>query len=452
LNRFQRAAWNNPGKFASAWLGVDLWARQEEALRMFTNNRFSAVCSGHAVGKTMLMAVAVFLCLVCRRGFAVTTASGFRGTEKGVWPVIHRIIGDLPPERAIGGRLNDTSLRLGPQWEAFAVAAKSPENFASFRSPGGTTILVDEASGLTPDIYEAIMGLAAGGGRVFMAGNPLRSTGPFAEVFRDPAWATMRISSLEAAAAGVPGLADDEWIAGRRRAWGEDSDRYRTRVLGEFPREDELNVVPLDWLPAVILDGDEEEPPRRGALTMGVDVARHGRDATVLAIRDEAALREIIRRGGSTSTMEVAGLVRATAEEWGVRPEAVRVDDSGLGGGVTDRLHEQDIPVEPVNFGAGAVDREHFRNRRAECYWALRSALSPDRDGGPWRVPRRWAGALEEANLADVRLDSSGRIQLESKDEVKRKNDGRSPDEADALALSFAPPAEGDRQVEVMIA
>jgi hypothetical protein len=141
--------------------------------------------------------------------------------------------------------------------------------------------------------------------------------------------------------------------------------------------------------------------------------------------------------------MEVAGLVRATAEEWGVCPEAVRVDDSGLGGGVTDRLHELDIPVEPVNFGAGAVDREHFRNRRAECYWALRSALSPDRDGGPWRVPRRWA---------DVRLDSSGRIQLESKDEVKRKNDGRSPDEADALALSFAPPAEGDRQVEVMIA
>lgn len=436
---FASAVWEHPVEFASEWLGVHCWPKQADALRMITRNRLTAIKSGHAVGKTFLAAMAVFLFLLGRRSILVTTATGYRGTAKGVWPAVHAIANRLPPEHRIGGRLNDTSWHLGPQWEAFAVAANEAENFASFRSARGTDVIVDEASGISDAIFDAIMGLIAGGGRLVLLGNPIRPTGRFAEAFRDPAWATMTISSLDAADAGVPGLADWEWIESRKAAWGADSDRYRTRVLGEFPSGDALTILPVDWIEHILQD----PPAERGELRLGVDVARFGQDSAMLVLRDDYGYRDEIEIT-KCSLMDLVGRVRKAMEDWSVPARRVYVDDSGLGGGVTDRLREEGFDVRAINFGKRASDPDHFANIRAECYWNMREAFNPHTGIGAFRVPRRFGQVVEEAGLPEVDMTSRGQIRLEAKDRVIRKNEGRSPDRADALAMSFAPDESED--------
>ena len=112
---------------------------------------------------------------------------------------------------------------------------------------------------------------------------------------------------------------------------------------------------------------------------------------------------------------------------------SVCVDDAGLGGGVTDALREDGFDIVPVNFGAGADDAEQFANKRAECYWRIRQVLLED------GFSLRGAGPALGGQLAAIRrgYTRKGQILLEKKDEIKKRV-GRSPDHADALALTFA--------------
>lgn len=179
-----------------------------------------------------------------------------------------------------------------------------------------------------------------------------------------------------------------------------------------------------------------------GPLLIGVDPAGQGDDATAIAWRRGHCITKIERRHKLT-TMEIAGLVQKLITD--DKPASVAIDVGGLGIGVYERLVEQGHGevVKAVNFGGKAVEPPPLddagnpsggnANRRAELWNNVRTALQ-----GRFSIPDD--DALH-ADLTSVgyKYDSSGRLLLESKIDMKRRG-MPSPDSADAVALCFSEP------------
>jgi len=171
-----------------------------------------------------------------------------------------------------------------------------------------------------------------------------------------------------------------------------------------------------------------------GPLKIGVDPARFGNDKTAI-IRRRGRAAYGVETYAKRSTMEIAGIVSTIIKE--ESPDQVAIDVGGLGAGVYDRLIElgQEDVVVAVNFGSSALDSGRYINRRAEMWWEMGSWLAGDL---PVMIPD--LNSLH-SDLCGPQYthDSNSRKQLESK-EAMRKRGVKSPDEADALALTFAEP------------
>lgn len=172
-----------------------------------------------------------------------------------------------------------------------------------------------------------------------------------------------------------------------------------------------------------------------GTRQWGVDVARFGDDKNTVYERigtlPATKLAEWAKQDTRTTSDKIAALFMARPAC--DRPESVCVDDSGVGGGVTDNL-KRDCPamnVIPVNSGESALEPDKFVNKRAEMHWRLRVVLE---NGGT--LPDDPALASQLA--APSWKLQSGRILVEPKDAIKKRL-GRSPDDADALLLAYAP-------------
>lgn len=175
-----------------------------------------------------------------------------------------------------------------------------------------------------------------------------------------------------------------------------------------------------------------------GQLIIGVDPGGEGANGDPTGI-----IRRRGRRAFNTqkltklNTMQIAALVlRIIKNE---KPLKVFIDVGGLGVGVVDRLLEMPEAVGvvvPVNFGESALDPEHYKNRRAEMHWTMKEWLE---DAGGANIPDE--DDLQADLLASVisPTDSQQRRQLMSKVWMKSKGI-RSPNLADALALTFAIP------------
>jgi phage terminase large subunit len=132
-----------------------------------------------------------------------------------------------------------------------------------------------------------------------------------------------------------------------------------------------------------------------------------------------------------SDTMQVAGRLAIAVERWG--PDAVFVDQGGIGAGVIDRMRQLGHAVIGVDFGGKPTD-PRFENKRAEMYWGMSAWV---RDGGC--LPDMKEYSLELPATTFTYANARGKLQLESKDDL-RKRGLPSPDVADSLALTFAHP------------
>lgn len=171
-----------------------------------------------------------------------------------------------------------------------------------------------------------------------------------------------------------------------------------------------------------------------GPLVLGVDPARFGDDRS-----------SIIRRCGRRAfglesyskkdTMEITGIVHEIINK--EKPFRVCVDVGGLGAGVVDRLRElghSDILVA-VNAGSKPLNAEKYYNKRAEMWGELKSWL----EDNPCSIPDNDSLHADLCGLK-YKVDSNSRLRMESKEDAKKRG-VRSPDEADALCLTFAIPS-----------
>lgn len=171
---------------------------------------------------------------------------------------------------------------------------------------------------------------------------------------------------------------------------------------------------------------------------VGVDVARGGKDYTVLAPRYNNYIGELISYPGKVTKRgnDIGVLV---VELVGDQDPVINIDSIGVGGAAYDYVFDLNFAAIPVNFSerSYAYDqsgRFKMRNKRAEFYWQLREALDPDLDG-QLALPADDSELLEELTSIYYAVKPSG-IEIERKDKIVERL-GRSPDRADAVAYSM---------------
>jgi len=452
---------DDPEWYARTILGHDPWEMPCAIGRALSKPRARvAVKACHSSGKTHSAAEWV-LWWVSRGGIAVTTAPTWTQVEKLLWGEITRAYhGARFP---IGGRLLQTALQMGPQNYAVGLSTNEGVNFQGWH--GDVLIVLDEAPGVRPDIYEAIEGIRAGGDvRLLLLGNPTVAGGPFYEAFTRgrsgwvgftiDAFATPNFHGLypegvdpatlpdEEAIAPLLAMTDEEldhnprpylttrrWVYEKWHEWGAASPLWQARVRGRFPKQSEDSLLSLAWLEAA---GIRDIAPGGGdEWVAGIDVAGPGEAETVLGIRHGPTLVEL----RAWANPDPRGDVLAELAPFKDRLARVNVDSVGQGYYFARHLEDHGYArrVADVNVGEAASDTDKYANRKAELYWALRMRAQSG----------EIAGLTDETavgQLAGIRYrhDARGRVVIEGKDEA-RKRGVPSPDRAEALMLTYAP-------------
>ncbi|MCI0879720.1 MAG: hypothetical protein J4N78_12635 [Chloroflexi bacterium] len=443
-----------PLHFAREILNVQLWSKQEEVLSALTHNRRVAVKSGNGLGKGFSAAVAVLWFLYCHDPAVVlSTAPTFRQVRHILWRQIHRLYRNS--KTPLGGKMLETRWELADDRYAIGLSADTADQFQGFHSDN-LLIVVDEAEGVSDEIYEAIESVMTSAlPRLLLIGNPTTVSGAFRRAFYQERrlYYTITISALDspnviAGTTVVPGLATAEWVEERRETWGEDNPIYVARVLGEFPDQAEDTLIKLSDIEAAALGASTEraapdsavESTDAGTVTdaddevvLAVDVARFGSDSSVI-LRRRGTRVEKIQTYHKMDTMELTGWVVAAIQE--CRPDRMYIDEIGVGAGVVDRLREMGYGVRGINVAKRAGHDELFANRRAEGFWHLRELFATGRIAIP--SDNQLMGELAALRYS---YDSQGRLLMESKDSMRQRG-LPSPDKADALMLAFLEPAQ----------
>ena len=460
-----------PVRFAEEALGVKLWSKQEEALRAVMEERRVAVKSGNGLGKDFTAAVALLWYLHSHDpGIVLSTAPTFRQVRHVLWRQIRAL--HRRAAQALGGRMLDTRWELADDRYALGLSADEAERFQGFHSEN-MLVVVDEAEGIEDEIYEAIDSVMTSENvKLLLIGNPTRPSGPFFRAFHDEkriykpitisAWESPNVLKREVE---IAGLTTAEWVEERRAIWGEASDAYRSRVLGEFPRLGEDALIAKEDIDEAVYEGWEDGRPDAGRLdsdesrndrggrdwsgmflagverwaagpvVIGMDVARYGRNQTALVVR-RGDVVEAVRAFNGIDTMASVGQVIEALREYG--PAQVNVDEVGVGGGVVDRLREQGYMVRGM-VGSGKPERDlTCANRRAEGYRMLERRFSERRI----RIPRD-AELIKELTGLRYKYNSQGRMLMDSKRQMRSRGLA-SPDKADALMLAFLDERPGD--------
>lgn len=153
---------------------------------------------------------------------------------------------------------------------------------------------------------------------------------------------------------------------------------FQSRVLAQFPTEGADTLIPLaDVERAIIKEFTEKEwqlRPRRKVI--GIDVARYGDDTTVFIGMDN--YKQVAAEWhNSKDTMKTVGKARQMFDDLGMKKhlDTFIIDDTGVGGGVTDRLSELGYNVIPINNASASNAPEKFENIKAEIFFHLRSVF-----------------------------------------------------------------------------
>ena len=377
------------------------------------------------------MAWAILWALVCFHPVKVPVTA----------PTAHQLSDVLWAELAMWHRKMPDELRAEFEWsaekfvrkdvaqEAFAAARTSrpekPEALQGFHSEN-IVFVIDEASGIPDEVFQVAEGaLSTDGAFVIMAANPTRMDGYFYDSHHKMrgSWSPLHWNAEDSP------LVSRKYIEDMAAKYGHESAIYRIRVLGEFAGNPD-GVVPLDLIEAATRRDIAQFGPER----WGLDVARFGEDRTALAKRSGNSMLVPVKSWRGKDTMQTAGMVKAEYDSAARRPEAICVDVIGLGAGVVDRLRELGLPVVAVNVAESPSANDRYSRLRDELWFKAREWFA----GRDVKMVRD-DDLTAELTMPNYRILSTGKIQVESKDEIKKRAGGNtSPDLADAFCLTFA--------------
>lgn len=400
------------------------------------------IASGHGIGKSALIAMITQWCMTTRHTRGVITANTQNQLATKTMPEMLYWLNLFFGKSWIDGQA--TSLRRNLEknaddWRIDAIpwSKENKDAFGGLHNAKGAVLVVfDEASGIHKVIWETVDGAMSDKHALIIwirFGNPLRSVGAFADLFKkapSPAVYTIRRNIDSRTVEGT----DVEYINSKiAENGGEDSDYAKSRWRGVFPDQSDWQLISSKDVDAAMR---REAPPTLMTLPvlMGIDFSRAGGDKTVVRMRrgfDGKSFRSY-RWGASLAkdSMLLASMISTVINM--EKPHHIFADNGGIGGPIIDRLRQLGHEVTPVDAGSSSDDLLQWGNRRAQMWCRMRDWLKA---GGALD-----AEATLRSNLIQQEFQFRGDSQailLITKE--KMREDGLpSPDEAEALAQTFA--------------
>lgn len=394
-----------------------------------------SIRSAHGVGKTAVVSWISIHHQICRypQKTAATAPSRPQAFDAYYAEVKHWIK-DLPPalQQLLEVKADRIELKTRPESSFLSVRTSrqdQPEALQGIHSDH-VLLVVDEASGVPEGIFEAAAGSMSGESAcTILIGNPVRTSGLFFETHHrlQANWFTIHVSAFDST------RVSDDFIKEMGLRYGEDSNAYRVRVLGEFPVTDDDSVIPYHLIEEARVREVRTHPD--SPILWGLDVARFGSDSSALCKRRGNEVLEKVKVWKGLDLMQLTGAVKAiwddcTEEE---RPAQIYVDGIGMGAGVADRLRELGLPARAINVSESAALSDRYINLRAELWFEVKEWLQTNVASLPMKDTQLCA----ELSSPRYTFRSSGKTQVEGKRDMKKRGVA-SPNVADALVLTFA--------------
>lgn len=469
---------SDPSAWVADVLGKRWYSRQQEIVDSYLANQRLAVKSANGCGKSAVVADLIAWEVAVgdpKDTLCIISAPTLSQIEKVIFAYL-KVNKGLAEVRGfdLPGRISETltwkiDTPQGSNLLAFGKRPSDKDIVSSFQGTRKlkTKVFLDEAGGLPADMFTAAEAVATGAdSKILAIGNPDRRGTEFHRIFTDAQlsqdWNLHTISAFDLPTFTgevvypdeldqerlLGGLTSVDWVEHKKRAWGEDSARYKSKVLGQFPDEADNTFFPqsvIDTAYETTIEEDLDVQP-----ILGVDVARYGSDESRMYINRGGRIRlydDGTEEGGAwskTDLITTARKVHAAAQRVGAK--LVNVDANGVGGGVVDALltleefRDATYDVGAIMTANASPDNMRWFNQRSYQYDVLREGMAE----GKYDLDYDDADLREELITQTYKFSAKGAIQITSKDEMKKMGLD-SPDSLDAVLLSTIDYVETDK-------
>lgn len=434
--------WGEPGTPLEDMEGPDEWQIQilkdiGEQLKKGKDLQTAiqeAVASGHGIGKSALISWLIHFAISTHentRGVVTANTEGQLRTK--TWPELSKwhnmfIAKDLFTYTATAIFSSDKDYEKTWRIDAIPWSKNSPESFAGLHNQGNRIlVLFDEASAIDDVIWEVTEGALTDANTEIIwcaFGNPTRNSGRFRECFRKyrKFWNTYQIDSRTVKISNKAKI--EEWL----EAYGEDSDFFKVRVRGVFP-----SALDLQFISTEIADKAQKQVYKPGQfehlpVIIGVDPAWTGSDSLEIVMRQGYYMKSLASIPKNDDDWRMAQLIAQFEDEY--KADAVFID-MGYGTGIYSIGKQLGRKWRLIEFGGKSNDPVYL-NMRAYMWGQMKEWL---REGGS--IPPNDQALYDDIVGPEAIIDKNGRIQLESKKDMKDRG-LPSPNKGDALALTFA--------------
>ena len=401
---------------------------QDEIHKQLETHRFCVLVAHRRLGKTVLSVNHLIKRAITdrkERGMYAYLAPFRNQAEQIAWGYLKHYTSQIP---AISINEQKLSILLPNGATIRIFGADNPDALRGMYFDG---VVIDEVAQIKPTLWGEVIrpALADRKGWAAFIGTP-KGINLFSQLYDqalnlmskgDPDWIAMLYSVEQTH------VIDEKELAALKVEMSENE--FRQEFLCDFSAAQDNGLIPIDDIRAAAKKFYRESEYMGAPLIYGIDVARFGSDASVIFKRRGLVAFEpiVIRKFDNMALAD-----RIAVEMAKEKPDAVFID-SGAGQGVIDRLRQMRFDVVEVPFGAQAIDKEQFANRRMEMWWHMAQWI---KQGGAIPPDPVLQGDLGAPTYG---YTPKGPKILEAKDKLKERI-GRSPDLADALALTFAAP------------
>jgi hypothetical protein len=431
MQDFIRSYYNHPVEFVRNVLKAEPLPWQVEFMNAVARGeRRMSVRAGHGVGKSTACSWVIIWHMLTRfPQKTVCTAPTAGQLFDALFSEVKKWIQLLPDFLKELLEVQSERISLKGAAETSFVSARTssadrPEALAGVHSEH-VLLICDEASAIPEPVFESAAGSMSGhSATTILIGNPTRNSGLFFRTHHalKTDWFTMHVSCVD-----IP-LVSQDFVNQIKATYGEESNAFRVRVLGEFALRDDDVLIPAELVDAAMLRDITLAPSE--PLVYGLDVARFGNDRSVLCKRQGNVVIGF-KTWQNLDLMQLVGAVVNESKQDGNVTE-ILVDSIGLGSGVADRLRELGHNVRDVNVSESSAMNPQANRLRDDLWLQCRDWLREK----ACKLPKDDELRMELVSPT-YKFTSTGKIQVEPKDSLKKRG-LRSPDIADALCLTFA--------------
>lgn len=434
---------DHPVEFAIDILKVQPTLEQQAVMNDVAKFPMVSVKSGHGVGKSALESWIIWWYISTRPYPKILcTAPTKHQLHDILWAEVSKWKRN---SKSLDEDFEWTSEKIylkGSQEEWFAIARTSnkPDALQGTHAEH-VLIIIDEASGVPDIVFEPVLGsMSTIDAKLLMCGNPTKLAGFFYEshTTKRELYKTHTIDGSKCE------RVDKNYVQTIIDMFGKDSDVYRVRVAGEFPKSNPDSFIGLD-----IIRTEKKVIDVVESIDLGVDVARYGDDESVVATTYNKSQVERLNVFKHNDTMKLTGqivnIIKMLNLKYPLITVRVKIDCDGLGVGVYDRLKEviveKNLKAKAIecHFGGkgGKVSYDEpieYYNSTGIMWGTLRSKLK----NNEITIPNN-EELIKQITNRKYFINSDGTIKLERKEDMKKRN-VHSPDRADAVVLSLYEP------------